>query len=148
MKIAHIGNTAGIGSILAEEQQRLGFDSTVFVFDNMTQQMFGGVKINYTSIIEKVFFFARLKFYDVWHYHYPYGSLNSFLQKIYSNRVFLKHYHGDYLRLSGNFDLDFCLVFTHDLLKYTPNGNWLPNPIHLSQINRAAVFKNDFENHI
>jgi len=148
MKIAHIGNTAGIGSILVEEQQRLGFDSTVFVFDNMTQQMFGGVKINYTSIIEKVFFFARLKFYDVWHYHYPYGSLNSFLQKNFRNRVFLKHYHGDDLRLSGKIDSDFCLVSTPDLLKYTPNGKWLPNPIDLGQINKTVVIKNDLENHI
>lgn len=148
MRIAHIGNTAGIGSIIAEEQKHMGFDSNVFVFDIMTQKMFGGIKINYTSIIEKVFFFTRLKFYDVWHYHYPYGSLNSYLQKNFKDRIFLKHYHGDDLRLTGKIDLDFCLVSTPDLLKYTPNGKWLPNPIDLNIISRIVGSKNDLKNHM
>ena len=143
MDIAHIGNVAGIGSTLAEEQRRMGLDTKVFVFDEMTKKMFGGTMINYNSFLEKVFFLIRLKFYDIWHYHYPYGGLNSYLKKNFKDRVFLKHYHGSDIRGSGKIDLDFCLVSTPDLLKYVPNGEWLPTPINLAKIHKFIKTSNN-----
>jgi len=49
MRIAHIGNTAGIGSMLSKEQQKKGHNTNVFVFDDLTQHRFGGIKINFNS---------------------------------------------------------------------------------------------------
>jgi len=81
MRIAHIGNTAGIGSMLSKEQQKKGHNTNVFVFDDLTQHRFGGIKINFNSFFEKTLFYTRLKFYDIWHYHYPHGSLHVYLKK-------------------------------------------------------------------
>ncbi|MDQ6723065.1 MAG: glycosyltransferase, partial [Thermoproteota archaeon] len=136
MRIAHIGNTAGIGSMLSREQQQRGEETNVFVFDDLTQSRFGGIKINYNSFIEKTLFYLRLKNYDVWHYHYPYGSLLAYLKKNFKKRIFLKHYHGSDLRMTQDKDFGFCLVSTPDLLKLAPNGKWLPIPVDLKKIDR------------
>lgn len=144
MHIAHIGNISGVASILAKEQQQhlMGHTADVFVFDDLTKDRFGGIKVNYNSFIEKNLFYIKLKFYDIWHYHYPYGSLFSYLKKHHKKKIFLKHYHGSDLRDSGNLDTDFCLVATPDLLKYAPNAKWLPNPIDIDEL---KVF-NDLSN--
>lgn len=134
MRIAHIGNTAGIGSMLSREQQLKGDDTDVFVFDDLTQSRFDGIKINYNSFFDKNLFFMRLKHYDIWHYHYPYGSLHAYLKKNFKKKIFLKHYHGSDLRMSKEKDFDFCLVSTPDLLKLAPNGKWLPIPVDLKKI--------------
>ena len=109
MRIAHIGNTAGIGSMLSREQQQKGDDTDVFVFDDLTRSRFGGTN-NYNSFFDKNLFYMRLKQYDIWHYHYPYGSLHAYLKKNFKKKIFLKHYHGSDLRMTGEKDLDFCLV--------------------------------------
>lgn len=143
MRIAQIGNTSGIGTALSLEQVKKGLETKVFVFSDVTEQMFGGIKINYNSFIEKSLFYARLRFYDIWHYHSPFGSLYTYLQKNFKKKIFLKHYHGSDIRNSGNNDSDFCLVSTPDLLKFTPNGKWLPNPIDLNLIKKFRNSKND-----
>ena len=148
MRIAHINNISGVASIIAEQQRKQGHQADVYVFNKTIYNQFGGIKYYYKSPISRWNLFRRLGDYDVWHYHYPYGSLKSNLEKRNKNKIYLKHYHGDDLRLSGKIDLDFCLVSTPDLLKYTPNGKWLPNPIDLGQINKTVVIKNDLENHI
>ena len=134
MRIAHIGNTAGIGSMLSKKQQQNNDNSDVYVFDDLTQSRFGGIKINYNSFIDKTLFYNKLKNYDVWHYHYPYGSLHDYLKKNFKKKIFLKHYHGSDLRINKKPDLDFCLVSTPDLLNLTPNGKWLPIPVDLEKI--------------
>ena len=135
MRIAHIGNTAGIASILSKEQQSDGHIADVFVFDAFTQEQFGGLRIDYRSYsFSKFMFHKKLKSYDIWHYHYPYGSLKEYLEKNQQNKILLKHYHGDDLRRATKKEHDFCLFSTPDLLKYAPNGEWLPNPIDLKEI--------------
>lgn len=132
MQIAHIGNTAGVASKIAKEQRKKGHNVDVFVFDDFTEKRFGGVRVNYNSKIAKFLFHRKLKSYDIWHYHYPYGSLKEKLEKMHQDQIFLKHYHGSDLR--GKYDEDFCLVSTPDLLKYAPNAAWLPIPIDLKEI--------------
>jgi hypothetical protein len=132
MKIAHINNTAGIGSIIAEQQKREGNMADVFVFNDTIHSQFGGNKLNYWSPLDRWKLFRTLKTYDVWHYHYPYGSLKRSLEKRNGDKIYLKHYHGNDLR--GKQENDFCVVSTPDLLKYAPNGKWLPNPIDLNEI--------------
>ena len=132
MKIAHINNISGIASIIAEQQKRDGHEVDVFVFNDTIFKQFGGSKLNYWSPLDRWKFFRKLKRYDIWHYHYPYGSLKRSLEKRKTDKVYLKHYHGNDLR--GRQEENFCLVSTPDLLKYAPNGKWLPNPIDMKEI--------------
>jgi glycosyltransferase involved in cell wall biosynthesis len=134
VKIAHIGNTAGVASTIANEQRKRGHKVDVFVFDDRTQKQFGGKRINYKSPVKRWRFLRSLGNYDVWHYHYPYGSLKEYLKERKGQKVFLKHYHGDDLR--GKHEDDFCMVSTPDLLKYAPTGTWVPNPIDFDAISK------------
>ena len=132
MKIVHINNTAGVASIVANQQKKHGDNADVFVFNKIIYKQFGGNKFNYYSPLSRWKFFRKLKNYDIWHYHHPYGSLKISLEKQNKNKIYLKHYHGDELR--GRYDNDFCLVSTPDLLQYAPLGRWLPNPIDIDAI--------------
>jgi len=135
MKIAHINNTSGIGSIIADQQRKSGHKVDVFVFNDMIFRQFGGRKLNYWSPLDRWRLFRKLGKYDVWHYHYPYGSLKRSLEKRKNRKIYLKHYHGNDLR--GRLEENFCLVSTPDLLKYAPNGKWLPSPIDLKEIEKT-----------
>ena len=142
MKIAHVNNTAGIASILSRRQRSLGNVVEVYVFNKYLHRQFGGTKINYRFPFSRWKFFEKLKDYEVWHYHYPYGSLRRALEKRVAGRTYLKHYHGDDLR--GKCDNDFCLVSTPDLLEYAPNGKWFPTPIDLEELVYTPSYSNQF----
>jgi hypothetical protein len=132
MRIAHINNTSGIASIIAKLQTKHGQQADVFVFNRKIFKQFGGIKYFYKSPIDRWKLFRKLGDYDIWHYHYPYGSLKNNLEKRNKGKIYLKHYHGDDIR--GKYDEDYCLVSTPDLLQYVPNGKWLPNPIDIDEI--------------
>jgi hypothetical protein len=136
MKIAHINNTSGIASIIAKEQRKYGHKVDVFVFNKVIHSQFGGIMINYRSPFARWSFFKKIKEYEVWHYHYPYGSLKRSLEKRNKHKVYLKHYHGGDLR--GKYDDDFCLVSTPDLLEYSPHGRWLPSPVDIAEIEKRV----------
>lgn len=144
MKIAHINNISGVASIIAEQQRKQGYKADVYVFNNTIYNQFGGIKYYYKSPISRWNLFRKLKEYDIWHYHYPYGSLKSNLEKRNKNKVYLKHYHGDDLR--GKHEDDFCLVSTPDLLQYAPNGKWLPNAIDIDEAESISSRKNQQKN--
>ncbi len=132
MKIAHINNPSGIATNLAAEQSKHGHEVDIFVFNQIIYKQFGGTRLRYWSPLDRWKLFKKLKMYDVWHYHYPYGSLKKSLERRKANKIYLKHYHGNDLR--GHHEEDFCLVSTPDLLKYAPGGKWLPTPIDLNEI--------------
>jgi Glycosyl transferases group 1 len=137
MKIAHINNTAGIAATISACQVLLGNESDVYVFNQLIHRQFGGTRLNYWWPIDRWRFFRMIKGYDVWHYHYPFGSLKKALEKRKSDRAYVKHYHGNDLR--GLLDNDVCLVSTPDLLKYAPNGIWSPSPINLRDIDQLIL---------
>jgi len=143
MRIAHINNVSGIASIIAEYQRtRQYYKSDVFVFNKIIHKQFGGTMINYLSPFSVWKLLRNLKKnYDVWHYHYPYGSLKKRLEKRNKEKIYLKHYHGDDIR--GKKDEDYCFVSTPDLLQYTPNGKWLPNPVDFSEIENNNINPNN-----
>ena len=144
MKIAHINNTAGVPITLAEEQRRNGHTTDVFVFSKTVCNLFGGNFINYRSPISRWKLFKKLQEYELWHYHYPYGSLKKNLEKRNRDKIYLKHYHGGDLRQIGK-EYDFCLVATPDLLERAPNGNWLPTALNLDYYRK---YKQQTENDI
>ncbi len=142
MRIAHINNISGVPSTIAENQKKQGHSVDVFVFNDIIHKQFGGTKVNYRSPIAQWKLFKKLKKdYDVWHYHYPYGSLKNNLERRNQGKMYLKHYHGDDIR--GKHDNDFCLVSTPDLLQYAPNGRWLPNPIDTPLIEKIVDAKGE-----
>ena len=136
MKIAHINNTSGLGTKISKEQERkYGHQTKVFVFSDIVFKQFGGDIYNYNSFFSKLKFFNEIKNFDVWHYHYPYGSLKSNLEKKKNknnNKIMIKHYHGSDLR--GKFEGEQCFVSTPDLLKFAPNGIWIPIAIDVDEI--------------
>ena len=138
MKIAHINNISGIGTELSKSQRLQGHLSDVYVFNQKIYKQFGGIKVNYMSPFSRWKIFNRLKEYDIWHYHYPYGSLKVNLEKRNQGKVYIKHYHGDDLR--GKFDAEFCLVSTPDLLQYAPNAQWFPTPVCID--NKISISEN------
>lgn len=144
MKIVHINNISGVASEISQQQRLDGHESEVFVFNKSTHRQFGGSKFNYYWPPSRLTFFKKIKEFNIWHYHYPYGSLKSNLQKRKDHRHLLKHYHGDDIR--GSSDLDFCLVSTPDLLKYTPNGRWLPNPLNMKLMTKISAQEHDLSN--
>ena len=99
MKIAHINNTSGIASILSTFQKKQGHEVDVFVFNKLILNQFGGIMINYKSPLARWNLLRKLqREYDIWHYHYPYGSLKRSLEGRNKGKTYLKHYHGDDIR--------------------------------------------------
>src|SRR5215475_9943075 len=107
LKVAHINNVAGVPITIAKQQKRNGYTSDVFVFNKINHSLFGGKKFNYYSPISRWKFFRNLKKYDVWHYHYPFGTLKRSLEKQNKDKIYLKHYHGADLQQIGK-EEDFC----------------------------------------
>lgn len=152
--IAHIGTIGGVSVALAEEQRRRGHSAVAFCFDDMLHCQYGGIMINYSQAtafrgeykIHPFWWLDRRRMYrvleksDLWHYHYPYGTLKTDLFSRAKGRSILKHYHGDDLR--NKHDDDYCLVATPDLLEFAPNGEWVPNPVDVDKI---STFRKPFE---
>lgn len=146
--IAHIGTIGGVSVSLVEEQRRQGHDATALCFDDMLHRQYGGTMINYSKItafrgekkIHPLWWLDRRKMYgilqrsELWHYHYPYGSLKKDVESRSKGHKLIKHYHGDDIR--GRHDDDYCLVATPDLIEYAPNGFWVPNPVDVENISR------------
>jgi hypothetical protein len=134
MKIAHINNISGVSTTIAEEQRKVGHHVNVFTFNKISHLHFGGEKFNYYSPFSRIKFFKTINNHDLWHYHYPYGSLKKKIEKKVNNKIYIKHYHGDDIR--GKNDNDMCIVCTPDLLQFTPNGIWIPNPVDLEFLDK------------
>lgn len=142
MKIAHIGNTAGVAAALAEGQRIIGDKVSVFVFDDITKKYFGcDYYYNPNSYLDMFRFFSKLRDFNILHYHYPNGNLKKHIERrLKRGQVYLKHYHGDDLR--GKYESDFCIVSTPDLLQFAPHGLWIPVPIDLERINKLKMQDN------
>lgn len=125
---------SGVSTTIAQEQRKMGHYAKVFTFNKISYLQFGGIKFNYMSPISRLKFFRTIDNFDLWHYHYPYGSLKKKIEKMVNSRIYIKHYHGDDLR--GKYDNDICMVSTPDLLQFAPNGIWIPNPIDIEFLNK------------
>lgn len=137
MRILHIWDQAGVASILAKYQRKLGHEAEV-----IKREGFDDYKINrfYNSTIyqgsARGFYFYALKRsrnFDVVHVHSQVKVI-PFLSK-----PCVLHFHGSDLRQAGFFGMvenwiaqeiaDKILVSTPDLLSRLPKVEWLPNPV-------------------
>lgn len=139
---------AGVPSTLVKYQKRMGIDATLIVrrkhdFGFPEKQL--GRLEGITALITA----------DVIHYHStswiegpvanirnPDARLLSFLGK-----PIVVHFHGEDLRRSNirpSFRADYTFVSTPDLLEYTPQAEWLPNPVDLEMFSpREADYANE-----
>ena len=142
MKILHIGDVAGVSVEISKAQRKLGHKSDVLSYK---RHPFGyktdfyypiNSKFPYNHIQMFLFFLKFVGKYDVYHFHggslLPKG-IDSILWKIFKKKLII-HHHGSELRYKGENYIyskfaDKILVSTPDLLEWSPNGIWLPNPV-------------------
>lgn len=142
--ILHIGNIAGVPQVLSKAQRKMGFKSDVLSFDFNKFEY--NIDLYYPTnlpfplrSVEKIFNFRRISNnYDVFHFHYysilPFG-VDIPIWKIQKKKVII-HHHGSDIRNKGEPRMyekfaDKIIVSTPDLLKWSPNAVWVPNPISI-----------------
>lgn len=144
MKILHIGDVAGVPQNIAQVQRELGYESDVLSYK---KHPFGYKTDFYYPIkskfpyhyVKRFFIFLKLfNNYDVYHFHggtlLPKG-IDSILWKVLKKKLIV-HHHGSELRFKGEKYIyskfaDRILVSTPDLLEWSPNGIWIPNPVDI-----------------
>jgi len=159
--VLHVHNPAGAATHLSEAQQKRGMKSDVFVTHDRFE--FGYdycYKIESNSSDESLWQRLRRKIgelrkiitlardYDIVHFHsmscldypkpfFPRG-IDDPVYLLSGTRVVL-HHHGSDIRGIGEpwfhrLFADEILVSTPDLLEWTPDGTWVPNPVDIGQL--------------
>lgn len=157
--ILHIGNISGVPQELARAQRKLGFKSDVLSFDwhpfEYEVDLYYPTKLPksliYLRPLEKMLNLLRLSNkYDVFHFHYfsalPFG-IDSPIWKMLKKKIII-HHHGSDIRYRGEFRMylkfaDKIFVSTPDLLEWSPNAVWIPNPISLDKFPYVGVKHKD-----
>jgi glycosyltransferase involved in cell wall biosynthesis len=162
--VLHIGNTAGVGTLLAKGQREQGIESRVLMF-NEDPYGFGADSIvsvrpdweqlptkvsDLVGLVNKVVEIQScIQDFDILHFHYrsaidvpnpfiPRG-IDIPLWKI-QNKTVVVHFHGSDIRWKGVPEIyrkfaDQIIVSSPDLIKWAPeNGIWLPRAIDIQSI--------------
>ena len=164
--ILHIGNIAGVPQELARAQRKLGFKSDVLSFDqhpfgyeidlyHPTKLPYSLISLRYVGAsirsLEKMFSLLKNSTeYDIFHFHFsstlPFG-VDIPIWKMLKKKIII-HHHGSDIRYKGEMQMyskfaDKIFVSTPDLLEWSPNAAWLPNPISLDKFSYAGVEHKD-----
>lgn len=164
--ILHIGNIAGVPQELARAQRKLGFKSDVISFDyhpfEYETDLYYPTKLpsslRYSRYVwaslrcsEKMFnLLENSTKYDVFHFHYssflPFG-VDIPIWKMLKKKIII-HHHGSDIRHKGEMQLyskfaDKIFVSTPDILEWSPNAIWMPNPISLDRFLYVGVEHKD-----
>lgn len=134
LRVTHCNNLAGVSSTLVKYQRRLGVQSQLIVkVKHPNKYELETVRGLYGGLLS-------LAADDVIHYHYStwYTSMlnipnfDARLLRRLGKRIVM-HYHGDDLRKGKRIPIQFSHTFvsTPDLLDYSPDSEWLPNPVDL-----------------
>lgn len=141
MRILHIWNTAGVGSIIAKYMDKLlGTESLVIhrlAFDPYGVTTYGELwNCGPKTFVLKALLKARK--FDITHIHY-FDKIVPYLKSLYSKKPIVLHYHGDDIRRKWSLrykywrNADAVLYSTPDLLDdETPTyAIYLPNPVDM-----------------
>jgi len=138
LRVLHVWNTAGIGSIIAKYQKMLlGWDTWVIMrkeWDKFGMTTYGELlDVSGKRFILKALFMARK--YDVIHVH-ALDKIVPLLKLLYPRKTIILHYHGSNIRGKWNSRkkywrwADLLLISTPDLLEGAPkHAIYLPNPV-------------------
>jgi len=137
MKILHIWNTAGVGSIIAKYMDKtFGTESWVIMRKRFD-------KFGFTTYGEcwdcrgKIFTLKSLlkaRKYDLIHVH-AFDRIVPLLKLLYPKKPVVLHYHGTDIRGKAEErkryyrKADFIIVSTPDLLETLPDATYIPNPV-------------------
>lgn len=150
--ILHIGNIAGVPQVLSKAQRKMGFNSDILSFEfnkfKYNIDFYYPTKLPFPlRFFEKIFNFRRISNnYDVFHFHstsiIPFG-LDIPIWRIQKKKVII-HHHGSDIRNKGEPRLyekfaDKIIVSTPDLLKWSPNAVWVPNPISIEDFSYVGT---------
>jgi glycosyltransferase involved in cell wall biosynthesis len=156
MKVLHIRNVANVANTLAQFQKELGHEAFVIGITKTNlyhEDLNIGLNLEYNKF-ELLNRFTRIvktliknRKYDVFHLHnggiFPWDSDIPLWFRRYGTTIV--HWHGGKLRNNPNlFGAKFAnkvIVSTPDLLKFTSNGVWIPNPIDLGKFPYVGVKK-------
>jgi len=152
--ILHIGDVAGVPQKLSRAQRRMGFKSDVLSFQRHPFDYSADFQINapfpLDHVIGGAYILRLLYMYDVLHFHcgsvMPYG-LDFPIWRIFKKKVII-HHHGSDIRYKKEGLLfskfaNLIFVSTPDLLKWSPNAIWIPNPIDLKLFPYVGVKEKD-----
>ncbi len=145
MKVLHVGNIAGVASLLVEGLSRRGVEADLIV---TKPHPYGFPHETVVNLPARRFLLYLLKLspkYDVIHLHdlLYMKQFNIDVLLLSALRLFGKkvicHFHGSLLRESHNKlrvmmifkTLNHILVSTPDLIRYCENAVWLPNPVDI-----------------
>lgn len=162
--VLHIGSIAGVPQELSAAQRRLGLRSDVLSFEFFD---FGNkadfhypIKLDYSSRRSKYLsnpinllrkmprLLPLVRDYDLLHFHYSSGlpfGLDFPLWRMLNKKVVM-HHHGTDIRYKGEPWLRSRLaqrifVSTPDLLEWSRNAIWIPNPLDLEMYPYVGVNK-------
>ena len=166
VSILHVGNIAGVPQELSKAQRKLGLKSDVLTFNLhpfvYEIDLYYPTKLPYslTSLryigpslrcAEKIFNLLRISNkYDVFHFHFssilPFG-LDVLIWKFLRKKCVI-HHHGSDIRYKGEPQIyskfaDRIFVSTPDLLEWSPDAIWIPNPISLDEFSYVGVEHKD-----
>ena len=152
--ILHIGSVAGVPQNISAAQRRLGRRSDVLSFEyhdfGYPTDFHYPIKLDYSSkrsiylsnpinLLQKMpRLFPIAKDYDLLHFHYSSGlpfGLDFPLWRLLHKKVVI-HHHGTDIRYKGehwflNRFAQRIFVSTPDLLEWSQNAIWIPNPLDL-----------------
>ncbi len=142
--VLHVGSIAGVPQELSRAQRRMGWKSDVMTFQphqfDYQVDIYSPTRMPFPlKYAEKMrSFLCVVDNYDILHFHWssvvPFG-FDLPLWKRLGKRIIM-HHHGDDIRRKGEGWLyarfaDAILVSTPDLLRWSPQAQWMPNPIDL-----------------
>ncbi|MCJ7445379.1 MAG: glycosyltransferase family 4 protein [Methanotrichaceae archaeon] len=147
MRVLHIGNIASVPQELSKAQRKLGLKSDVISFQphafKYEVDIYRPTKLpfplKYAERLGSLYTIAES--YDIFHFHWssavPFG-IDLPIWKRLGKKIVL-HHHGDDIRQRGEafFYSKFAnhiFVSTPDLLEWSPNAIWIPNPIDLQKL--------------
>lgn len=156
--ILHIGNVAGVPQALSKAQRKLGHTSDILHLDShpfgYKVDLYYPTKTPFPlSDIEKMLILLKisdkLKEYEIIHLHssaLPF-RLYAPIWNALGKRIIV-HHHGSDIRYKGERWMyskfaDKIIVSTPDLLVYSPNAVWIPNPISLDEFSYVGVEHKD-----
>lgn len=151
MNILHIGNTAGVPSIITKGQRELGHNAQVletwkeyrkYPHDMENYYVVGktGIKDWFKTpliALRQLKTILIAKDFDIIHVHsgMMWTGLDAPLIKIFQHKPLIVHYHGSDLREGYGMHYqrfaDKKIVATPDLLKYVPDAVFVPNPVEI-----------------
>ncbi|MFC1865759.1 hypothetical protein ACFLYB_03505 [Chloroflexota bacterium] len=152
--VLHIGCIAGVPQTLAMAQRKEGLTSDVLAFGtnpfrydaDYSYPTTWHFPLNYVQKI--LILFKMAKQYEMFHFHYnsiaPFGLDFPFYKM--SVKKIIMHHHGSDIRgksekfLYSKFAHQ-IFVSTPDLLEWSPNAVWIPNPIDLESFPYIGIKK-------